>query len=175
MSESDDARDASASPTPSASSTSPVSPLVAKVVAGVQGGITALYLSLVGFVVAPRLFDGVALGTTKPVAAVAVLVGFAAGYRWVSRRRPVDEASARRATARRGAVVVHLLVLGFALPFVVRGSFALSGRPVVLLFPLFDVAVAYALALVVSYGLVYGLGVRLFPDSNPATDTDLQE
>ena len=147
-------------------------PLVARVVAGVQGAVTALYLSLVGLLVAPRLLDGVALGTTRPVAAVAVLVGFAAGYWWASRRRPVDGASARRATARRAAVVVHLLVLGFALPFAVRGLFALSGRPVVLLFPLFDVAVAYALTLVASYGLVYGLGVRLFPDTEPDTDTD---
>lgn len=132
--------------------------LAAKLVGGLQWSITVAYAFLLGFLLA-----GWYLSFTRTVISidlsrafvVFVVAGFAGGYGWVGSR-----SVAPRAHQRRIEVVVTLLVLGFLLPFGVPALLDALGVTVPL--PLFGFGVAYALVLVVSYGLVYGLGLRFF-------------
>ncbi|USZ66732.1 hypothetical protein NGM10_08250 [Halorussus salilacus] len=132
-----------------------------KLLGGLQWSITAGYAFLIGFLAvvwylyANRTLVSLDASRAFPVVLVAA---FVAGYLWVA--LPSRSASAAaRAHARRVEVTVVLLVLGFAFPF---GASVLRERlgPATTPLPLFEFGVAYALALALSYGLVYGLGVR---------------
>ncbi|WP_435180743.1 hypothetical protein [Halorussus sp. AFM4] len=132
--------------------------LAAKVVGGLQWAVTAAYVFLLGLLAATWYLHltrtPAAVDLSRPFA-VVVLAAFAAGYAWVA-TRPVTPG----AHDRRIEVVVTLLVLGFLFPFAVPRLLDLTGAapPV----PDFGFGLAYALALAVSYGLVYGLGARFF-------------
>ena len=142
-----------------------------KFVGGLQWAITGSYVFLLGLVVAAWY-----LRLTRTVASLElsrqfvgfVVAAFVAGYLWVGwvESRSSDADGRSDAHARRIEVVVTLLVLGFLFPFGVPRLFDQLGvgpRE----FPLFGFGVAYALALAVSYGLVYGLGTRFFLGPDP--------
>jgi hypothetical protein len=134
-----------------------------KLVGGLQWSITGSYLFLLGFLLFAWYLShaGTWVSLDASMAfGVFVVAAFVAGYVWVGSR-----SSASGAHARRIEVVVTLLVLGFLLPFAVPRLLDLLdvARPV----PLFGFGAAYALALALSYGLVYGLGVRFFLGPNP--------
>ncbi|WP_115863198.1 hypothetical protein [Halorussus litoreus] len=144
-------------------------PLTHRLVGGLQWAVTGSYLFLLGVAAwawyLRRTRTPAALDLTLPFA-VVLLVAFAAGLVWVGARSPDAEAHARRIE-----VVVTLLVLGFAFPFAVPRLLAVVGatpQGVGGSLPLFGFGVAYALALAVSYGLVYALGTRFFLGSDPA-------
>ncbi|NHN60921.1 MULTISPECIES: hypothetical protein [Halorussus] len=132
--------------------------LAAKVVGGLQWAVTASYVFLLGLLAATWYLHltrtPASVDLSRPFAAV-VVTAFAAGYAWVATRPAAPGAHDRRIE-----VVVTLLVLGFLFPFAVPGLLDLTGvAPPV---PNLGFGLAYALALAVSYGLVYGLGVRFF-------------
>lgn len=137
--------------------------LTARLVGGLQWAITGSYLFLLGFLLVAwylRLTRTWASLDASRAFGVFVVAAFVAGYVWVGSRPGTSDARARRIE-----VIVTLLVLGFLLPFAVPRLFDLLGvaRPV----PFFGFGAAYALALALSYGLVYGLGVRFFLGPNP--------
>ena len=138
--------------------------LWARLVGGLQWAITGSYLYLLGFLLVAWYlqFAGtwVSLDGSWPLVAV-LAASFVAGYVWVGSRSDDSDAHARRIE-----VIVTLLVLGFLLPFGIPRLLDAFGvvRPL----PLFGFGVAYALALALSYGLVYGLGVRFFLGHDPA-------
>jgi len=147
--------------------------LTEKLVGGLQWAITGSYAFLLGLVVTAwylrRTRTVASLDLSWPFVAF-VAVAFVAGYVWVGRVGSSSSDSDARsdfdAHVRRIEIVVTLLVLGFVFPFGVPRLFDQLGvapRG----FPLFGFGVAYALALVVSYGLVYGLGSRFFLGSDP--------
>ena len=132
--------------------------LAARLVGGFQWAVTAAYVFLLGVLAATWYLHltrtPASVDLSRPFA-VVVVATFVAGYAWVA-TRPV----APGAHTRRIEVVVTLLVLGFLFPFAVPGLLDLAGVAPPL--PNFGFGLAYALALAVSYGLVYGLGVRFF-------------
>ena len=134
-----------------------------KLVGGLQWAITGSYLFLLGLLLLAWYLEltrtWASFDASRPFG-VFVVAAFVAGYVWVGSRSAAPGAHARRIE-----VVVTLLVLGFLLPFAIPRLFDLFGvaRPV----PLFGFGTAYALALALSYGLVYGLGVRFFLGPNP--------
>ena len=136
--------------------------LPARLVGGLQWAVTAAYVFLLGLLAAAwylHLTRTPASVDLSRAFAVVVIAAFAAGYAWVA-TRPV----APGAHDRRIEVVVTLLVLGFLFPFAVPGLLDFAGVAPPL--PHFGFGLAYALALAVSYGLVYGLGVRFFLGSD---------
>ncbi|WP_128477029.1 hypothetical protein [Halorussus pelagicus] len=132
--------------------------LVAKLVGGFQWAITAAYVFLLGFLATGWYLRATrtpaSLDLSRAFAAVAV-AAFLGGYLWVRSRSPAPGAHDRRIE-----VVLSMLVLGFVLPFGVPPALDLLG--VELGAPLAGFGVAYALTLALSYGVVYGLGIRLF-------------
>lgn len=137
--------------------------LLARLVGGLQWAITGSYVFLLGFLLVAWYLEltrtWVSLDASRAFG-VFVVAAFVAGYVWVGSRSPAPEAHARRIE-----VIVTLLVLGFLLPFAVPRLLDLLG--VELPVPLFGFGAAYALALALSYGLVYGLGVRFFLGRDP--------
>lgn len=137
--------------------------MLARLVGGLQWAITASYVFLLGFLLVAWYLrftrTRVSLDASQAFG-VVVVAAFVAGYVWVGSRSAAPGSHARRIE-----VVVTLLVLGFLLPFAVPRLLDLLGvdRPV----PLFGFGVAYALALALSYGLVYGLGMRFFLGRDP--------
>lgn len=144
-----------------------------KFVGGVQWSITASYCFLLGLLVAAWYLQftrtPVSLDLSRPFV-VAVLGAFVAGYVWVGSRPLAPDAHDRRIE-----VVLAMLVLGFVLPFGVPPLLDALGVAVPV--PLFGFGAAYALTLALSYGLVYGLGVRFFlgPRADPPTRGGGQE
>ncbi len=143
-------------------------PLTYRLVGGLQWAVTGSYLFLLGVAAwawylrrtrTPASLD------LAPAFAGVLAASFLAGFVWVGTRSPDAEAHARRIE-----VVVTLLVLGFVFPFAVPRLLALVGVTppgVGSSLPLFGFGVAYALALALSYGLVYGLGTRFFLGPDP--------
>ena len=137
-----------------------------KLVGGLQWAITGSYLFLLGLVATAwyfRLTRTAASLTLRWQFVTVVVAAFLAGYAWVGIQSSDTDGQSH---VRRIEVVVTLLVLGFLFPFGVPRLFdqlgiGLRG------FPLSGFGVAYALALVVSYGLVYGLGSRFFLGPDP--------
>ncbi|WP_135854738.1 hypothetical protein [Halorussus salinus] len=154
--------DSSASPGPSDPEVRPVTghrpTLAAKLVGGFQWAITGAYLFLLGVLATGWYLRAtrtpVSFDLSRAFAAFAV-IAFLAGYLWVRSRDPAPAAHDRRIE-----VVVTLLVLGFLLPFGVPPALDFAGIELGL--PLAGFGVAYALTLALSYGLVYGLGLRFF-------------
>ncbi|WP_276299492.1 hypothetical protein [Halorussus lipolyticus] len=137
-----------------------MAPLRVKVVAGLQWAITGGYVFLLGFLLAVWYFHltrtAISLDLSVPFA-VFVASAFAVGYLRVGARASTASPDAHD---QRIEVVLTMLVLGFVLPFGVPGALDLLG--VELGVPLAGFGVAYALTLALSYGLVYGLGLRFF-------------
>ncbi|MFC4448481.1 hypothetical protein [Halorussus aquaticus] len=140
------------------------SALAVALVGGFQWAITGAYVFLLGFLVVAWHFRT----TRTPVSldlswafAGFVAAAFVVGSLWVRARSPAPgTADSRDAHDRRIEVVVTMLVLGFLLPFGVPRLLDLFG--VTLSDPTLGFGLAYVLALTLSYGLVYGLGVRPF-------------
>jgi hypothetical protein len=143
--------------------------LRAKFVGGIQWAITGSYIFLFAFLVTVWFLNATRTVISLDLSwafAGFVVAAFVAGYLWVESRSPAPGAHDRRIE-----VVITMLVLGFVLPFAIPGlldAFGLEIR-----FPLAGFGMAYALTLALSYGLVYGLGLRVFlgPEEPEGPDT----
>ncbi|NEU58551.1 hypothetical protein [Halorussus sp. MSC15.2] len=140
------------------------SALAVALVGGFQWAITGAYVFLLGFLAVVWY-----LRTTRTAMSLDlswafagfVVAAFLAGALWVRARSPAPGTTdSQDAHDRRIEVVVTMLVLGFLLPFGVPRLLDLFGATPSE--PILGFGLAYVLALALSYGLVYGLGVRPF-------------